>query len=151
MLSLALHLVVLPVVVVGSAVVPIEGEVIRRFDRGVCMYCPGHRGVTIDSRNGDEIVAVAEGVVSFAGEVGGRRYVVQNIAPNVRVTYGGVFAISPDVHEGQRVEAGHVLAVADESTYLGVRIGQEYVEPLGFLGLGQVRLRGPAHVVVGSR
>lgn len=149
-MSLALQVLVLPAVVVGAVVVPIDGEVIRRFDRPQCTYCPGHRGVTIDSRGGDEIVAVAGGVVSFAGEVGGRQYVVQSIAPDVRVTYGGVRAVALNVQQGLWADAGDVLALADEDTYLGVRVGDQYVEPLGFLGLGRVRLRGSAHVVVGS-
>ena len=75
---------------------------------------------------------------------------VQTIAPNVRVTYGLVMAVAPNVVEGSWVEAGQVVALANESTYLGVRIGQEYVEPLRFLGLGRVRLMGPAHVAVGA-
>jgi murein DD-endopeptidase MepM/ murein hydrolase activator NlpD len=149
-MSLALQVLVLPAVVVGAVVVPVEGQVIRGFDRPLCTYCPGHRGVTIDSRPGDEVVAVTGGVISFSGEVGGLMYVVQTIAPNVRVTYGLVMAVAPNVVEGSWVDAGQVVALANESTYLGVRIGQEYVEPLRFLGLGRVRLVGPAQVVVGA-
>ena len=70
-MSLALQVLVLPAVVVGAVVVPVEGQVIRGFDRPLCTYCPGHRGVTIDSRPGDEVVAVTGGVISFSGEVGG--------------------------------------------------------------------------------
>jgi septal ring factor EnvC (AmiA/AmiB activator) len=146
----ALHIVFLPGVVAGTIFVPVEGQVVRRFDPPLCTYCPGHRGVTIETRGGDEIVAVTSGVISFSGAVGGRIYVVQTIAPNVRVTYGGVKTVAPNVQEGSWVDAGQLVALANESTYVGVRIGQEYVEPLRFLGLGQVRLAGPAHVVVGA-
>jgi hypothetical protein len=76
--------------------------------------------------------------------------VVQTIAPNVRVTYGLVMTVATGVHEGFWVDAGQVVAFANEDTYLGVRIGQEYVEPLRFLGLGRARLTGPAQVVVGA-
>jgi septal ring factor EnvC (AmiA/AmiB activator) len=150
MMSLVFQVLIFPVVVAGAFVVPIEGEVVRRFDRPLCMYCPGHRGVTIDSHPGDEVLSVAGGVISFAGEVGGRLYVVQSFTPDIRVTYGGVLALGTNVEEGEWVEAGQVVAIADESTYLGVRIGQEYVEPLRFLGLGQVRLGAPGPVVVGT-
>jgi septal ring factor EnvC (AmiA/AmiB activator) len=150
MMSLAIHVLFFPVVVAGAIVVPIEGEVVRRFDRPLCMYCPGHRGVTIDSNPGDEVLALAGGFISFAGEVGGRLYVVQSFAPDIRVTYGGVLALGVDVQEGEWVDAGQVVAIADDSTYLGVRIGQEYIEPLRFLGLGQVRLGAPGPVVVGT-
>jgi hypothetical protein len=66
------------------------------------------------------------------------------------VTYGGVFALGANVKEGEWVDAGQVVAIANDSTYLGVRVGQEYVEPLRFLGLGQVRLGAPGPVVVGT-
>jgi len=150
MMSLAVQILIFPAAIVGAVVVPIEGEVIRRFDPALCAYCPGHRGVTVDSTQGDEIVAVARGEITFAGQVGGRMYVVHNIAPQVRVTYGAVAAIADAIVQGSWVEAGQVLAIAQETTYLGVRIGQEYVEPLRFLGLGVVRLDGPSGVVVGS-
>lgn len=150
-MSLALQFLIFPLVITGAIVVPVEGEVVRRFDRPQCVYCPGHRGVTIDSRAGDEVLSLAGGVVSFAGEVGGRLYLVQSVAPDVRVTYGGVLALGADVQEGQWVDAGQVVAIANENTYLGVRVGQEYVEPLRFLGLGQVRLGFPGPVVVGTR
>ena len=149
-MSLVVQVLIFPVVLAGVIVVPIEGEVVRRFDRPLCVYCPGHRGVTIDSRPGDEVLALAGGVVSFAGEVGGRLYVVQSFAPDIRVTYGGVFALGANVKEGEWVDAGQVVAIANDSTYLGVRVGQEYVEPLRFLGLGQVRLGAPGPVVVGT-
>lgn len=151
MMSLVFQVLIFPVVIAGAIVVPIEGEVVRRFDRPLCMYCPGHRGVTIESRPGDEILAVTSGVISFAGQVGERLYVVQHLAPDIRVTYGGVLSIGPNVQEGLWVDAGQVVAIAAENTYLGVRIGQEYVEPLRFLGLGQVRLGAPGAVIVGTR
>lgn len=151
MMSLVFQVLIFPVVIAGAIVVPIEGEVVRRFDRPLCMYCPGHRGVTIESRPGDEILAVTSGVISFAGQVGERLYVVQHFAPDTRVTYGGVLSIGPNVQEGLWVDAGQVVAIAAENTYLGVRIGQEYVEPLRFLGLGQVRLGAPGAVIVGTR
>ena len=150
-MSLVFQILVLPTVVASAIVVPIEGEVTRRFDRPVCTYCPGHRGVTIGSRPGDEIFAVTSGVISFAGQVGERLYVVQHFGPEIRVTYGGVLSIAANVDEGVWVDAGQAVAIATESTYLGVRIGQEYVEPLRFLGLGQVRLGAPGAVVVGTR
>lgn len=149
-MSIVLQVVLLPAIVAGTFVVPVEGQVVRRFDRPLCVYCPGHRGVTIKTTPGDEILAVTGGVISFAGQVGGRNYVVQHFAPDIRVTYGAVGAIAADVQEGLWVDAGQVVAIAAESTYLGVRMGQEYVEPLRFLGLGQVRLGPPGPVVVGT-
>ena len=140
--------VVTAILFVIQIIVPVDGEIIRRFEAPACPYCAGHRGVTVSTTVGADIVAIADGVVTFAGEVGGLFYVVQRIAPDVRVTYGWVSASGDSVIEGQLMERGTSIAVASESMYLGVRVGDQYVEPLRFLGLGRVRLQGSGRVTV---
>lgn len=119
-------------------VVPIPGAVIRHFEPPVCERCAGHRGVTIRTDPGDSVVAATNGVVEFAGVVGGRLYVVQRVSPAIRVTYGALASVS--VQSGQAMSAGEVLGAAGESTYLSVRVGETHVEPLRALGLGRSRL-----------
>jgi hypothetical protein len=82
------------------------------------------------------------------GEVAGKTYVVQLIAPGVKVTYGWL-EIANELAEGDEVVQGQYLGTAGGRTYLGVRRGGVYIEPLRFLGLGWARLRGPGGVVVG--
>lgn len=123
--------------------VPVSGDVVRRFDRPSCERCPGHRGITVASSPGEPVVAVAAGTVEFVGEVGGRTYVVQRVAPSVVVTYGGV---TPTVRDGATVQRGEQVATADGETYLSVREAGRHLEPLRALGLGRARLVGPGDV-----
>jgi hypothetical protein len=74
--------------------------------------------------------------------------VVELIAPGVKVTYGWM-EIAEGLTAGDAVDQGQHLGVARDKTYLGVRRGSVYIEPLRYLGLGWVRLRGPGGVVVG--
>lgn len=145
----SLFAVVLSVVSVAP-VVPVSGPVLEGFRAPACQRCPGRRGVVIGSHPGAHVRAVRSGSVTFSGQVGGRLYVVQNIAPGVRVTYGWLASVS-DHNVGDEVMAGEVVGTAAERTYLGVRVGQVYVEPLRYLGLGGARLRGAGQVIVGPR
>ena len=118
--------------------VPVPGVVVRHFQPPECLRCAGHRGVTMETEAGRPVVATTDGVVEFAGSVGGRLYVVQRVSPTVRVTYGALASTS--AHEAQAVSAGEPLGVSGESTYLSVRVGEVHVEPLRALGLGRSRL-----------
>ena len=127
---------------------PVTGPIIQHFVAPPCQRCAGHRGVTIATRAGQQVVAVLPGVVSYVGEVAGLTYVVQVIRPGVKVTYGW---LTPEAQlaEGDEIAAGALVGWAGERTYLGVRIEGRYVEPLRYLGLGGGRLRGAGGVVVG--
>jgi murein DD-endopeptidase MepM/ murein hydrolase activator NlpD len=133
-----------------APVVPVSGPVIEGFRPPACERCAGRRGVVIGSQAGSPVRAVTTGPVTFGGTVGGLIYVVQQIAPRVRVTYGWLSTMS-DVQPGDQLNPGQVLGTAGQRTYLGVRVGQTYVEPLRYLGWGGARLRGPGGVIVGAR
>lgn len=135
---------------VTAAVVPLEGEVVRRFDAPACPWCPGHRGITVRAEPGQEVVAVADGQVVFAGPVGGAVYVVQSIGGGVRVTYGHLGEVAPGIEESAQVVAGQVVALAGGAVHIGVRLGEAYLDPLAFFGWGRGRLVGPPGVLVGS-
>lgn len=142
-----------------SIVPPVPGRVVQRFVAPACERCPGHRGITIESATGDSVVAVVSGVVVFAGWVGGSLYVVQEIRPGVKITYGKMHKISPSlVDVNSDVASTHVplptgaeLGVAGPSTYLGVRVRGHYVEPMRYLGMAGARLRGAGGLIVGGR
>ena len=127
---------------------PVSGPIIQHFVAPSCQRCAGHRGITISTRPGQQVVAVLPGSISFVGEVAGLTYVVQVVRPGVKVTYGW---LTPEAQlfEGDEIVAGAPMGWAGERTYLGVRVGGQYVEPLRYLGLGVSRLRGAGGVVVG--
>ena len=139
-----LFLAVVPI----RPITPVDGPVVQRFVAPACQRCSGHRGVTIASSAGVSVRAVLPGVITFAGEVAGNIYVVQQVAPGVKVTYGWL-GLTEGLAQGDMVNQGQVLGTAGARTYLGVRVGSRYVEPLRALGLGWARLRGPGGVVVG--
>jgi murein DD-endopeptidase MepM/ murein hydrolase activator NlpD len=67
--------------------------------------------------------------VVFAGVVGGRNYVVLRHAndPRVRITYGRLATIA--VQHGDEVAVGATLGQSSGVLYVGVRVGQTYVDP----------------------
>ena len=54
---------------------PVVGPVVRAFDPPDSPYGAGHRGIDIGVPVGTTVVAPDDGVVSFAGPVGGRLFV----------------------------------------------------------------------------
>jgi murein DD-endopeptidase MepM/ murein hydrolase activator NlpD len=143
--------VIAPAGDVSVAVPPVRGVVVQRFVAPRCARCAGHRGVTIATTKGDLVFAVRSGVITFSGQVAGRSFIVERIAPGVRVTYGWVDSVADGVVEGVQVGAGEVLGTTGRLTYLGVRVGETYVEPLSHLGLRRVHLVGPGRAIVGSQ
>lgn len=80
--------------------------VLRRFVLGPQPWSPGHRGVDLGAREGQEVLSAGAGVVSFAGVVAGRGVVAVLHPGGVRTTYEPV--TSP-LRAGQAVAAGAVL------------------------------------------
>lgn len=148
MLSVVLTTSLLVAPSAAHPIAPVTGPVVQRFVAPACQRCSGHRGVTISSSAGQPVRAVLPGTITFLGEVAGNTYVVELIAPGVKVTYGWL-ELAGEVAEGDVLEQGEVVGIAKGRTYLGVRNGPLYVEPLRFLGLGWARLKGPGGVVVG--
>ncbi|MBB4070762.1 M23 family metallopeptidase [Canibacter oris] len=108
-------------------------RVARGFEKPPHRYGPGHRGV--DLAGGSTVRAPAAGIVSFSGEVAGRPVLA------VRVNETLVYAIEPLVttlQAGDPVTQCEVLGTSlghtpESSIHLGVRMHDEYVNPLLFL------------------
>ena len=130
-------------------VLPVRGTVVSSFRPPACERCAGHRGVTVATVAGSEVWAMRRGLITFAGEVASLTYIVQEIEPGVRVTYGWLADIS--VREGDIVEAGAVIGRTKARTYLGVRVGEVYVDPLRRLGFSRPRLVGQQRAIEGRR
>jgi murein DD-endopeptidase MepM/ murein hydrolase activator NlpD len=121
--------------------------VVRPFRAPAGPYGPGHRGVDLGSRPGVPVLSAGDGVVVFAGPVAGRGVVSVDHAGGVRTTYEPLVVL---VVRGQRVALGTVLgrlvpghvgcADAPACLHWGVRRGPEYLDPLGLLSSGRVRL-----------
>ncbi len=127
-------------VVPGSYTWPVAGPVIRSFLPPDDPYGPGHRGIDIAVPFGSPVHAANDGVVAFAGYVGGSLFVSIDHPDGVRTTYSWLSAVS--VRKGQIVRAGDVIAstghghpeVPTPHLHFGARIGSTYIDPMMLLG-----------------
>lgn len=115
---------------VNGSVFPVNGRVVERFVAPTCERCAGRRGITVAVGGTSAVRATTDGVVTFAGQVGRALWVVQEVAPGVRVTYGRLALVADGVTAGARLATGQVLGTAEKSVYLGVRVGETPRDPL---------------------
>lgn len=128
-----------------QAVRPVPGSVLAGFDPPDLAWSAGHRGVDLAGSVGEVVRAALPGRVSFASGLAGRGVVVVDHGGR-RTTYEPVLAW---VAVGQAVGAGEVLGVLEPTPghcvpaaclHWGLRVGEEYVDPLSLLGPRRVRL-----------
>lgn len=126
---------------------PVPHPVVRPFVPPATPYGPGHRGVDLAGRPGVAVTAAGDGVVVHAGPLAGRGVVSIAHANGLRTTYEPVEAA---VVAGARVTRGEVVGhlarghdgCVDAAACLhwGALRGDEYLDPLGLLTSGRVRL-----------
>ena len=109
--------------------------IVDYFRAPKCEQCSGNRGIELQLQRGQPVFAVADGVVSFRGEVNRTKYLVILTNNNHRITYGKI-AVS-NVRAGDRVFAGQQVAESGENLYFGIRqvvngVAQ-YLDPMMFL------------------
>lgn len=132
--------------VVAGPLWPVSGVVVHRFTPPRCERCPGPRGVEIATEAGRPVRASVDGVVSFAGQVSRRRFVVQRLDSGILLTYGWLGGIASHVVEGVAVARGEVIGTAGSRFYFGARERGRYIDPLSLLGLARPRLVGPGFI-----
>lgn len=88
----------------GTWAWPTIGPVLRVYDPPATTYGAGHRGIDIACSRGAPILAVASGVVTFAGSVGGQRYVTVDHGIGTSSTYSYLDAVL--VRKGALVVTG---------------------------------------------
>lgn len=124
----------------GAWTWPVVGPVLRAFDPPRTAFGSGHRGIDIACPLGAPIRAVASGTVTFAGSVGGQRYVTVTHSDGTQSTASWVEAIV--VRRGDAVVAGQTVATCGSGhggaviphVHFGVRTPDgTYVDPLGLL------------------
>jgi murein DD-endopeptidase MepM/ murein hydrolase activator NlpD len=121
---------------VRSPVANFSNELIVDYFRAPkCEQCSGNRGIELRLQRGEAIFAVADGVVSFRGEVNRTKYLVILTPDNRRITYGEI--ISSNVRVGDRVFAGQQIAESGTSLYFGIREVVDgvvrYLDPMAYL------------------
>ena len=118
---------------------PVTGPIVRSYDPPDSPYGSGHRGIDIAAAIGTVVVAPDDGVVTFAGKVGGRLFLTIDHGGGVLSTCSWLTSVL--VRKGDRVVRGQSVATtgwghADLTTphlHFGVRLDGDYVDPLAYL------------------
>ncbi|KAM9863868.1 hypothetical protein ACI1US_00217 [Leucobacter sp. BZR 635] len=102
-------------------------------------YAAGHRGIDIPGRPGESALAPVAGTVSFVGKVADRQVLSIRVDARTVVSFEPLEQGESGLAEGDSVvrgqiigetgEGGHCLA---ECLHLGVRVDDEYVNPLRY-------------------
>ncbi|YCH09671.1 M23 family metallopeptidase [Arthrobacter sp. alpha11c] len=115
-----------------------EPAVLRTFDPPDKPWLSGHRGVDLGpALDGATVTAPSAGVVTFAGVVVDRPVLTIDHGDGLRSSFEPVTSdLKPGdtVRKGQAIgslDAGHCSATA--CLHWGVRRGEDYVNPLGFV------------------
>jgi hypothetical protein len=126
---------------------PVPGGVLRRFEPPTTAFGSGHRGVDLAAAPGDAILAAADGTVTFAGAVGGVRWISVAHADGVLTSYGPVGRLAVSTHEqvvrggrlGTLAAGGHGDGAGDRGLHWGARRDGRYLDPLSLLDDGVPR------------
>lgn len=117
---------------------PVDGPVAARFDAPVRRWSSGHRGIDFSVPAGTAVRAAADGSVVFAGSVAGVLAVTVDHG-RFETTYSALATV--DVAEGEHVARGRWIGTAGAAhpggapgIHLGVKDGDDYVDPVAFLG-----------------
>lgn len=123
----------------GTYAWPVEGPVIRGFDPPEQPYGTGHRGIDIGADPGTPVRAAEDGVVAFAGPIGGSLFVSIDHADGIRTTYSWLSTVA--VSRGQEVLRGAILGTTGGGhpgmepphLHFGARVGDTYIDPMTLL------------------
>jgi murein DD-endopeptidase MepM/ murein hydrolase activator NlpD len=122
---------------------PVEATVVDTFRPPVHIGAPGNRGWEYAVQPGTAVLAAADGVVAFAGQIGPHRYVSVDHPSGLRTSYS--FLASTAVQRGDTVRRGTVVGTTTDQFHFGVRRNGEYLDPATVVGGVGLALR--AHLV----
>ncbi len=93
----------------------------------------GNRGLQYATTAGQLVQASCDGVVVFAGSIGGRLYVSIDHGAALRTTYS--FLGSIRVRRGDRIRQGQIVGRAGETRFhFGARLDGAYIDPALLFG-----------------
>ena len=109
---------------------PVDGAISEGFAPGPGFE--GHWGVDLEAPPGTPVLAMAGGIVSFAGSVAGMSTVTVDHGDGMKTSSSHLSVVS--VVEGEVVERGDVVGVSGSAhgrpgVHVSVRVDGEYVDP----------------------
>jgi hypothetical protein len=119
---------------------PVTGAIVRGFDPPDDPYGAGHRGIDIAAAVDTVIVAPDDGMVTFAGKVGGRLFLTIDHGGGISSTCSWLSSVL--VRKNDHVVRGQPVATTGwghpelpmPHLHFGVRSNGTYVDPMAFLG-----------------
>lgn len=119
---------------------PVTGAIVRGFDPPDSPYGSGHRGIDIAAAVGTTVGAPDDGVVSFAGPVGGRLFLTIDHGGGLTSTSSWLTSLL--VRKGAHVVRGQPIATTGwghpdllvPHLHFSARLNGSYVDPLTYLG-----------------
>lgn len=118
---------------------PVDGWVIEPFREPPCPWCAGNRGIEYGIDGTQPVRAAGGGVVTFAGQVAGTRYVVVQHSDGWKLTYGKLLGFS--ARRGDIVLSRSVIGTATNTFFLSLRVDDVYRDPAPYLGVPRGRPR----------
>jgi len=122
---------------------PLDAPVRDGFRLPSTPYGPGNRGIEYATVPGSVACAIGAGVVIFAGPVAGRGVVTVAHADGLRSSLTGLASVGVAV--GDRVVQGTALGTTTTALHLGVRRGDDYIDPATLFVVSDPR---PRHAVL---
>jgi murein DD-endopeptidase MepM/ murein hydrolase activator NlpD len=124
-------------------------HVLRKADIPAKNWQKGHRGVDLPARRTATLVSPTEGTVMFSGRVAGKDVVTLRTDTGLTVSFEPAVsarALHDHVRRGEQIGTAEGGSDHCGSTcvHVGVRRGDQYLDPLIFLLGRQIRLK-PAH------
>jgi hypothetical protein len=117
---------------------PVDASVQDPFRPPPTPYGSGNRGIEYATAEGTVVAAAADGTVTFAGVVAGRRWVTIRHSDGVRTTYGPLLDIA--VAAGDQVSRGDAIGSSAGALLFTARIGDAYIDPASLFGAGPPRV-----------
>ena len=118
---------------------PVDAVIERHFEAPASDYGPGHRGIDYAIASGTRVRAAGDGVVSWAGSVAGNLSVTIDHGAGLESTYSMLASL--EVTRGETVDEGRFVGTvgrdhegASGGLHFGVKLHDEYVDPLDYLG-----------------
>lgn len=128
---------------------PVDAVIDRFFEPPQTRWGPGHRGLDYGVASGARIRAAGAGTVSWAGPVAGNLSVTIDHGRSLESTYSILSSL--EVAQGDVVNEGRWLGTvgfdhegAAGGLHFGVKLNDQYVDPLNYLG--PIDLAGAIHL-----
>jgi len=106
---------------------PVDAPIIDPFRPPETFAGPGNRGLEYGLEPGTPVRAAGDGVVAFAGQVGGSLFVTISHADGIDTTYSHLAELH--VAAGDGVSQGHVIGLSGATFHFGAKVGDAYLDP----------------------